>query len=120
MLISMPRKLKSREADILRMMIEQGTVPPLREQLLTQMPDIRAWNNCDCGTCPSISLGNDEAEYGDLPERLVIEASTDGAGLLLFIDGARPGYLELYPIADGSIFTEFPPVTEVVVEQRAH
>lgn len=112
----MPRKLKSREIDVLRMMIEQGTVASLREQLWAQLPDIRAWNSCGCGTCPSISLGNEETEYGDLPGSLVVGASTGEAGLLLFIDGARPGYLELYPHTEGITFMEFPPVAEVVVE----
>lgn len=116
-LTSVPRNLKSHEVNVLRMMIEQGAASPLREQLLAQIPDLQAWNTCGCGTCPSISLGDHESEYEDLPGSVVIEAWTEGAGLVLFIDGVRPTYLELYPIAEGRIFTEFPPVADIVVQQ---
>lgn len=77
-------------------------------------------NECDCGTCPSIGMRprlratderrSDVGGDGDWTERIVLQAGSPGAAILLFIDDDSPSYLEFAPIEDGLIFTEFPSI----------
>ena len=111
------RQLTSREEAVLVALITRGdqmdndvtVTDDDRARWLRQVPQTRAGRRCDCGTCPSIVL-TDPA--GVTPEvrnsRVVLEASTTGALLLLFIDDDRLSYLELAPLDDGTAFQQFP------------
>ncbi len=80
-----------------------------RARWLTQVPHTRAGRRCDCGTCPSIELTDTAGATPDVPNsRVVLEASTTGALLLLFIDDDHLSYLELAPLDDGTTFQQFP------------
>lgn len=112
-----PRPLTAREEAVLIALITRGhhmdndgTVTDNdRARWLKQVPHTRAGGRCDCGACPTIEL-TDPA--GATPEgrtsRVVLEASTTGALLLLFIDDDQLSYLELAPLDDGTTFQQFP------------
>ncbi len=80
-----------------------------REQLATT----RAGRSCGCGTCPSIEL-TDAAGVspGMTRSRVVLDAETDDAMLLLFIDDDQLSYLELAP-TDERAFAEFPDPADI-------
>lgn len=82
------------------------------------LAEVVVTNECTCGSCPSIGMrprsrADDESRddvggEGDWSKRIVLDAGTSGAMLLLFIDDDSPSYLELAPIEDGGTFAEFP------------
>ncbi len=84
-----------------------------RARWRAQLATTRAGRPCGCGTCPSIEL-TDAA--GVTPEmtssRMVLEAETDKAMLLLFIDDDQLSYLELAP-TDEQTFAEFPDPADI-------
>lgn len=119
----MTRALTVRETGVLRAMITHAressgrTVSQTaREHLTAQLPLIRAGEKCACRLCPSIELGDDSGPAPETGERWVLLADSEGAGLLLLIDGGKPSYLELFPYSDGAVFNEFPPVSELHFE----
>lgn len=73
------------------------------------MPDLRVDEVCGCGQCPSISLTADQspASCGD-GGRTVVTAFLEDAVVILFVDGGVPTYLELAPLDDTTVYTEFP------------
>ena len=80
-----------------------------RARWLRRVPHTRAGRRCDCGACPSIELTDTARATPDMRNsRVVLEGSTTGALLLLFIDDDRPSYLELAPLDDGTTFQQFP------------
>lgn len=80
-----------------------------RARWLMQVPHTRAGRGCDCGTCPSIELNDTAGATPDMQHsRVVLEAGTTGALLLLFIDDDHLSYLELAPLDDGTTFQQFP------------
>ncbi len=82
-----------------------------RARWLRQVPHTRAGRRCDCGTCPSIELTDPTGATPDMRNsRVVLEASTTGALLLLFVDDDQLSYLELAPLDDGTTFQQFPDV----------
>lgn len=102
-------------------MIERGTCFDPDERVedadrarwRAQLSTTRAGHPCGCGTCPSIEL-TDAA--GVTPEmttsRVVLDAVTDTAIVLLFIDDDQLSYLELAP-TDEQTFTEFPDPADI-------
>lgn len=92
---------------------DQGVVDADRARWRAQVGSTRAGRPCGCGSCPSIEL---TAADGASPEmtssRVVLNAETDGAMLLLFIDDDQLSYLELAPTDDGS-FGEFPAPADI-------
>ena len=128
----MTRQLTGRERAVLEAMIvgandhEPAAIidPSDRAAWRDTVPHLVVDSACECGACPSISLvinqqpGTD-AVRGDRPgrgsddDRLVLSASAPGAYLLLFIDRGVPSYLELAPLDDDAVFTEFPAVSQL-------
>jgi len=92
---------------------DQGVFEVDRARWRAQVGSTRAGRGCGCGSCPSIEL---TAADGASPEmtssRVVLNAETDGAMLLLFIDDDQLSYLELAPTGDGS-FDEFPAPADI-------
>ena len=112
----MSRPLTERERLALRAMIERATgsdgvviAAQDRQRWLDQAAEAQAGARCACGTCPSIELEVPGRSIAREPsQRVVLEAGSPGAMLLLFIDDDVPSYLELAPIDEGPIL-EFPP-----------
>lgn len=68
-----------------------------------QVAQTRAGRRCGCGSCPSVELTDLAGVTPDMDvSRVVLEASTTEALLLLFIDDARLSYLELAPLDETS------------------
>lgn len=85
-----------------------------RAAWLAQVPETFAGTRCGCGTCPSIELVDAEGCTPDAEKtRIVLEASTDGALLLLFIDDDRLSYLELAPTEPEAAFDAFPAASAI-------
>lgn len=113
----MPRPLTDRERDALIAMIDRAVPsdddpqpsPDDRRRWRSQIPDIRAGRRCECGQCPSIELCTDASTAPAAHDtRVVLQASTTDALLLLFIDDDTLSYLELAPISDDVAIAEFP------------
>ncbi len=113
---AVPRELTSQEEAVLVALITRG--PCLDEDFvitdddrarwLAQVPQTRAGRRCGCGTCPSFELTDlAGATPGMDSSRVVLEASTTGALLMLFVDDDRLSYLELAPLDDKS-YSQFP------------
>lgn len=96
-------------------------VPITAEQRRTwenSLAEVVVTNGCKCGTCPTIGMRprhrsddenrDDVGDDGDCSERIVLDAGTQGAMLLLFIDDDSPSCLELAPTEDGISFAQFP------------
>lgn len=84
-----------------------------RERWNVDAATMLAGRSCGCGRCPSIELLDESGGEIMGPDRLLLSGWIDAdslkgaATLLLFIDGGRPSYLELAPLAD-NIYAEFP------------
>lgn len=125
--MSEPRGLTARERDVLVALIENGarddSVSPAQDAAerrfwRSQVDEVRVWERCGCDECPSIELGDaDGPTHADGP-RVVLDAATDGALLLLFVDDNQLSYLELAAIDDDARSTEFPPVDSVLFSGR--
>ena len=121
---SSARALSPREQDVLAWMVEHAQ--PLdaggsddvvedadRARWRAQLTTTRAGRPCDCGSCPSIELtGTAGTRSETTGSRVVLEAQTDEAVLLLFVDDDRLSYLELAPTGDRT-FAEFPAPTDL-------
>lgn len=114
---AVPRPLTSREQAALVALITRGVsadgdvvvTGEDRDRWLQQVPDTRAGDRCNCGTCPSIELTDRSGTTpGEWDRRVVLEAGAAGALLLLFVDDDRLSYLELAPLDDKATFREFP------------
>ena len=110
-----PRPLTTREREALIALVEQGTpsggteiTADDRKRWLAQVPSTHAGARCRCGICPSIDLTDEAGTTADSDDRVVLEASAEGAMLLLFVDDGRLSYLELAPLDDDVSFAEFP------------
>lgn len=106
-----PRRLASDEEAVLIALIEQGVC--LDEDVVVtetdragwraQVAQTRAGRRCGCGSCPSVDLTDLAGVTPDRQDsRVVIEAGTTDALLLLFIDDGRLSYLELAPLDEES------------------
>jgi len=111
------RALSDRERNVLVAMIErasqQTSLDPVteasRKRWLAQVPRTSVVGRCPCGTCPSVDLAvGDNVEVATVSRRVVLEATTADAMLLLFIDGDRLSYLELAPTDPDVQIAEFP------------
>jgi hypothetical protein len=90
-----------------------------RARWLRQVPHTRAGRRCDCGTCPSFELTDPAGVTPDMRNsRVVLEASTTGALLLLFIDDDRLSYLELAPLDNDTTFQQFPDAQGLALAHR--
>jgi hypothetical protein len=108
------RALTDRELAVLSFMVEHGTPAGVRvdgadrARWHAQLAGTRAGRPCGCGTCPSVELTDAD---GVTPQadgrRVVLEAQTDEALLLLFVDDDRLSYLELAPLGERT-FDAFP------------
>ena len=116
------RSLTSGEEAVLLALISRGVnmddnatvTEDDRARWVQQVPHTRAGRQCGCGTCPSFELTDPAGATPDVPDhRVVLEAGTTGALLLLFIDDDRLSYLELAPLDDGTAFQTFPDVQSV-------
>lgn len=115
-----PRLLTDREKAVLTVMIERGdpvdapgqVTADRRRRWLTQVPKTYAGRRCNCGTCPSIHLENEQGDEPQLRDRIVLEGSCDGGLILLFVDDDQLSYLELAPV-EVDRFDTFPPVEAV-------
>jgi len=114
------RPLTERERAVLVAVVERGVDdddPPShedRERWLAQVPGVRVVGGCGCGTCPSIRFrptGTPEADPWET--QVVLEASAEGALLLLFVHDDRLSELELAPVGD-QVFHELPDVEQLV------
>lgn len=106
-----PRRLASDEEALLLALIEQGVglddeavvTDTDRADWRSQVARTRAGRRCGCGSCPSIELTDLAGATPDMQDsRVVFEASTTDAVLLLFIDDGRLSYLELAPLDEES------------------
>jgi len=113
------RPLTSREEAVLAALIkhadhmdDDATVTnDDRVRWLRQVPHTRAGRRCDCGSCPFIELTDPAGVTPDMGNsRVVLDAGTTGALLLLFIDDDHLSYLELAPLDGGTTFQQFPDV----------
>lgn len=120
----MDRALSEREQEVLLALIDRGAdateatsvTTADRRRWRAQVGGARVVGHCGCGSCPSIELAidghsmpADQVGRG----RVVLEASTSGALLLLFVDDDALSYLELAPTEDEGRFPEFPPVDAI-------
>src|SRR5690606_25252271 len=85
-----PRPLTIREREALIALIARGTPSDGaeisaddRKRWLEQVPSTHAGARCRCGTCPSIDLTDEAGTTADGDDRVVLEASAEGALLLL-------------------------------------
>ena len=115
------RELTRREREVVALMIDHGTVldpdkgvgDTDRARWRAQLATARAGRPCGCGTCPSIELTDADGSTPETPGgRVVLDAETDEAMVLLFIDDDRLSYLELAPTED-RVFAEFPEITDI-------
>jgi hypothetical protein len=103
------RALTDRELAVLSFMVEHGVRVDGadRARWHAQLAG-RAGRPCGCGTCRSVELTDAD---GVTPQadgrRVVLEAQTDEALLLLFVDDDRLSYLELAPLGERT-FDAFP------------
>lgn len=113
---AVPRRLTSGEEAVLVALIERGVcldedvvvTKDDRTRWRAQVAQTRAGRRCGCGSCPSLDLtdlAGVTPHMGD--SRVVLEASTAGALLLLFVDDGRLSYLELAPLDEKS-YRQFP------------
>lgn len=118
---AVPRALTSREEAVLVALIERGVcldedvvvTEEDRARWLAQVAQTRAGRRCGCGSCPSFDLTDLAGATPDMDDsRVVLEASTTGALLLLFVDDGRLSYLELAPLDDQS-YGQFPDPRDV-------
>ncbi|GAB2533654.1 hypothetical protein GCM10027268_02870 [Brachybacterium huguangmaarense] len=87
--------------------IDGGDVPSAdRRRWLGRLEEARVVGRCPCGTCPTIDLSS---EKSDPARRIVLSATADGLGILLFVDDDRVTCLEGYPLHDDQECTELPP-----------
>ncbi|MCE1179234.1 MAG: hypothetical protein LWW86_09450 [Micrococcales bacterium] len=111
-----PRELTSREHEVLVAMLRQASpherdvTDAARARRLAMVPEIRVTGECECGRCPSVELVPDASPQ---PGRLILEAGAPGLGVLLFIDGDRPSYLEGFPVDVDGTARAFPPASEL-------
>jgi hypothetical protein len=115
-------QLTSREEAVLVALITRGgsmdddatVTDDDRARWLSRVPHTRAGRRCACGTCPSLELTDAAGATPKVHDsRVVLEASTTGAMLLLFIDEDRLSYLELAPLDEGAAFQHFPDVQDL-------
>lgn len=120
--LTVDRALSERERDVLVAIIELASdadsptrvTPASRRRWLAQVPHAYVVGRCSCGTCPSIDLGvHNSAEAAAGRSRIVLEATTTDAILLLFIDDDHLSYLELAPIDPDLRVREFPSVGHI-------
>lgn len=121
----MPRALTDRELHTLLALIDHGhdidgapgPTPAQRELWRSRVTDLVVTDTCRCGTCPSVSLvaasSGPAPDLGEpLPatdaEGVVLTGQLDDALVLAFITGGVPSYLELAPLDDSTVYTEFP------------
>ena len=84
-----------------------------RARWRAQVEITRAGRPCGCGSCPSIELTDAAGVSPEMTSsRVVLQAETRGALVLLFIDDDQLSYLELAPTDDGS-FGEFPAPADI-------
>lgn len=114
---AVPRRLTSVEEAVLVALIDRGVcldedvavTEDDRARWRAQVAQTRAGRRCGCGSCPSIDL-TDLTDLTDLAgvtpdmedSRVVLEASTTGALLLLFVDDDHLSSLELAPLNEQS------------------
>ncbi|MCQ9368143.1 hypothetical protein NQ036_07795 [Brevibacterium sp. 91QC2O2] len=111
---SLPRPASPAERAVIRAMAERArstdgaaVTDGLRRQWSLQADGCTVTGHCDCGTCPSVELG--DAAGNPVPDgtgpRVVLSAGARNPtrGVLLFIDGDRLSYLEVYPIDDDPV-----------------
>lgn len=84
-----------------------------RARWRAQLATTRAGRPCGCGTCPSIEL-TDAAGVSPMMtnSRVVLNAETDNAMVLLFVDDDQLSYLELAPTEDQTS-AEFPDPADI-------
>lgn len=88
------------------------------------LAEVVVTNPCDCGFCPSIGMKpvarvddasrDDSGGLGDYSSRIILDAAVDGCMLLLFIDDDIPSYLELAPVDEELVYSEFPPPERIL------
>ena len=117
------RPLTPIERDLLIALIEEGAdlssgveiTAAERAAWLSQVAATFAGARCACGMCPSIELVDADGRSPECDQRrVVLEASTDDAVLLLFIDDDRLSYLELAPIDPDATIDAFPAASAII------
>lgn len=84
-----------------------------RARWRAQLATTRAGRPCGCCTCPSIELTDAAGVSPEMTNsRVVLDAETDNAMLLLFIDDDQLRYLELAP-TDEQTFVDFPDPADI-------
>lgn len=118
------RELTRREREVLALMIDHAArfdpdnfnnsvEDAERERWRAQLVTARAGRPCGCGSCPSIELTDAAGVSPKMTSRrVVLDAETDGAMVMLFIDDDRLSYLELAPTGDRA-FAAFPDPTDI-------
>lgn len=123
------RELTADERDVLDAMIRfapafvsEDDEPPVtdedRERWLATMSSLRVVDSCDCTQCPSIELRHTDIEHttddeSDDELRTILQAGGPQCLILLHFERDVPEYLELAPIDDELVFTEFPAPREI-------
>ncbi|MCQ9387267.1 hypothetical protein NQ038_01170 [Brevibacterium sp. 50QC2O2] len=110
----LPRPASPAERAVIRAMAERArttdggaVTDDQRSRWLRQVANCTVTGHCDCGTCPSVELG--DAAGNPVPDdagpRVVLSAGARNPtrGILLFIDGDRLSYLEVYPTEDDPV-----------------
>ncbi len=114
---TVPRPLTPGEEAVLVALITRGD--PLshsgvvtdndRARWLAHVPRTRAGHRCGCGTCPSLTLLTPENATPPADgRRVLLEATTASALLLLVVADDHPNYLELTPLHDNVAHIQFP------------
>lgn len=119
----MRRPLSEREQQVLLTMIERANpaqempapTPAVRDDWRSSVPDLMVDELCGCGQCPSISLTTDRtAGSRDEQEQTVLSAFLSDALVILVLEDGVPSYLELAPLDDAIVYTEFPDASTLV------
>lgn len=73
-----------------------------RERWLAMIDDLSVHGTCGCGTCPTIDLAYKgvPVECGEHTARVVLDAHTRDAVVVVFIDDDIPSCLEVAPNDD--------------------
>ncbi|MDO4790859.1 MAG: hypothetical protein Q3999_00010 [Buchananella hordeovulneris] len=106
------------EALILRAPVMADVPTSQREQWAATLDDLSVCGECGCGTCPSVELAYRGkpvtlAQSEEPEDRVILDAYTKDAVVMLFVDGGIPSYLEVAPYQDPDTRLPIPRVADL-------
>ncbi|WP_137825547.1 hypothetical protein [Brevibacterium sp. 2SA] len=77
------------------------------------LAEVVVTSECGCETCPSVDLEPVGDAIARSDDALILNGYVPDALLLLFIDEGVPSYLELAPLDESVVYTQFPPAERI-------